>query len=110
MTGTTIECNIIDTKYQRADFELLMKIQYTPKGIKSFIWDGLSWSNSKIGFNRVYEKINLQNEYDEFIKRLQDLINTNLLYEIIPKLNEGNDYFFEKHRIEIIINSIENEE
>lgn len=105
-TNKEIQCTVLDGKYEEDDFQVLIKlIIIKPTTFKMLGWDGFEWS--EYGLNRVYTDKNSQYEYDEFIKRLKLLEESNLIYEIAEDLDEDQTYYFEKERIYLYIESKE---
>jgi|LAHS01.1.fsa_nt_gb hypothetical protein len=101
-----MECTILDGKYNEDDYDVLLKIIFTPpKTYIAYAWDGLEWRNKNLGVNRVYDNENSQNEYDDFLNRLESLENSSLLYEQALDLKEDQSFYFEKERIYIYIES-----
>ena len=101
-----IQCKILDGKYEEDDFQVLVKlIIIKPNHYELLGWDGLEWSTK--GLNRVYTDKNSQHEYDEFIKRLNDLEKEKILYEIAEDIQEDQTYYFEKERIYLYVENKE---
>lgn len=105
-TNKEIQCTVLDGKYEEDDFQVLIKLTIIkPSPLKMLSWDGLDWTD--YGLNRVYTDKTSQHEYDEFISRLKQLEESNLIYEIAEELDEDQTYYFEKERIYLYIESKE---
>lgn len=105
-TKKNIQCRVLDGTYEEEDFQLLIKLTIIkPSTFNITYWDGFEWSLN--GCNRVYTNINKQHEYDEFLKRLNSLETSGIIYEISEELEEDQTYYFEKERIYLYVESKE---
>lgn len=104
-----IKCTVLDGKYEKDDYKVLIKLIITkPKEYEFFSWDGVEWGSKK-ALNRVYVDYNAQQEYDDFKKRLLELEENQILYELSQELHVDQSYYFENERIYIYIESIKEE-
>ena len=103
-----IECTVLDGKYEKDDYSVLIKLIIGRSENQFFPWDGVEWGSEK-ALNRLYTDRNAQHEYDDFKNRLLGLEKSKILYEISQELDVDQSYYFENERIYIYIESIKEE-
>lgn len=96
-----IHCRILDDIYEDEDFDIYSKIVLDHKQKNIFAWDGIEWNQH--GFYREYENRNQQYDYDEFVERINKIIESKIIYEIANELEEDQSYFFDNERIYLYI-------
>ena len=101
---TEIICTILDGKYDKDDYEVLIQLISKSPRYEFHAWDGIDWSGTA-GLNRVYDDVNSQHEYDDFIERLLSIVNSKIIFEIAKELEVNQSYFFEKERLYLYIES-----